>query len=105
MPLQWAIVFFAWGGAAVLAAIPNLRHATIANIAVSAGSFLMALALAAALVTHEIIVRLVITGTVTLVAFTVLMPMLFVFTRPPRDEFDVSIATLRAEKQRQKRRR
>ncbi|MBR0679387.1 hydrogenase 4 subunit F [Roseomonas eburnea] len=47
MPLQWAIVFFAWGGAVVLAAIPNLRHATLANAAVSAGSFLLALALAA----------------------------------------------------------
>lgn len=47
MPLQWAIVFFAWGGAVLLAAIPNLRQATLANIAVSAGTFLLALMLAA----------------------------------------------------------
>jgi len=47
MPLQWAIVFFAWGGALLLAAIPNLRQATLANIAVSAGTFLLALMLAA----------------------------------------------------------
>ncbi|MFN7001594.1 MAG: hydrogenase 4 subunit F, partial [Elioraea tepidiphila] len=47
MPLQWAIVFFAWGGAVLLAAIANLRHATLANIAVSAGTFLLALTLAA----------------------------------------------------------
>ena len=37
MPLQWVIVFFAWGGAVLLAAIPNLRQATLANVAVSAG--------------------------------------------------------------------
>lgn len=47
MPLQWAIVFFAWGGAVLLAAIPNLRQATLANIAVSAGTFLLAVMLAA----------------------------------------------------------
>ena len=46
MPLQWAIVFFPWAGAAALAAIPNLRHATAANAVVSAGTFLLALALA-----------------------------------------------------------
>jgi hydrogenase-4 component F len=47
MPLQWAIVFLPWLGAAALAAVPNLRHATLANIGVSALSFLMAVALAA----------------------------------------------------------
>lgn len=47
MPLQWAIVFFPWAGAVALAAIPNLRHATLANAAISAGTFLLAAALAA----------------------------------------------------------
>jgi hydrogenase-4 component F len=47
MPLQWAIVFFPWAGAVALAAIPGLRAATLVNVAVSAGSFLMAVALAA----------------------------------------------------------
>lgn len=47
MPLQWAIVFLPWLGAAALAAVPNLRHATVANVAVSALSFLLAIALAA----------------------------------------------------------
>lgn len=46
MPLQWAIVFLPWLGAAALAAVPNLRHATLANIGVSALSFALALALA-----------------------------------------------------------
>lgn len=46
MPLQWAIVFFPWAGAAALAAIPNLRHAAAANAVVSAGTFLLALVLA-----------------------------------------------------------
>lgn len=45
MPLQWVVVFWAWTGAVALAAIPGLRHAAIANIAVSAGSFLLAVAL------------------------------------------------------------
>ena len=47
MPLQWAIVFFPWAGAVALAAIPNLRRATLANAAISAGTFLLAAALAA----------------------------------------------------------
>lgn len=47
MPLQWAIVFFPWAGAVALAAIPNLRHATLVNAAISAGTFLLAAALAA----------------------------------------------------------
>jgi hydrogenase-4 component F len=46
MPLQWLIVFFPWAGAVALAAIPTLRHATMANVAVSAGTFLLAIALA-----------------------------------------------------------
>jgi hydrogenase-4 component F len=46
MPLQWLIVFFPWAGAVALAAIPTLRHATIANVAVSGGTFLLAVALA-----------------------------------------------------------
>ena len=46
MPLQWLIVFFPWAGAVALAAVPTLRHATIANVAVSAGTFLLAVALA-----------------------------------------------------------
>ncbi len=46
MPLQWAIVFFPWAGALALAAVPNLRHATLGNIAVSTGTFLLAVALA-----------------------------------------------------------
>ncbi|MEO3471908.1 hydrogenase 4 subunit F [Roseomonas sp. CAU 1739] len=45
MPLQWVIVFWAWSGAVALAAIPTLRHATWANVAVSAGTFLLAVAL------------------------------------------------------------
>lgn len=53
----------------------------------------------------EIVVRLVLTGIVTLVAFTVMMPVLFLFMRPARDELDVDTAKLRAEKQRQKKRR
>jgi multisubunit Na+/H+ antiporter MnhC subunit len=51
------------------------------------------------------VVRLVLTGIVTLVAFTVMMPVLFLFMRPARDELDVDTAKLRAEKQRQKKRR
>lgn len=47
MPLQWAIVFLPWIGAAALAAVPDLRRAVLANAAVSALSFLMAIALAA----------------------------------------------------------
>lgn len=47
MPLQWVIVFFAWAGAVVLAAMPNQRHATVVNAAVSAGMFLLAVALMA----------------------------------------------------------
>ncbi|MBR0651819.1 hydrogenase 4 subunit F [Roseomonas terrae] len=46
MPLQWLIVFFAWGGAAALAAVPNLRHATLANVVVSGMTFMLALAMA-----------------------------------------------------------
>ena len=46
MPLQWAIVFFAWGGAVVLAAVPRLRTATLINVGVSTGFFLLAVALA-----------------------------------------------------------
>lgn len=46
MPLQWAIVFLPWVGAAALAAVPRLRHATSANIAVSALTFALAIALA-----------------------------------------------------------
>lgn len=53
----------------------------------------------------EVVSRLVITGVVTLVAFTILMPLLFLFTRAPGDEFDVNVADLRAAKQRQKKRR
>ena len=45
--LQWVIVFFAWAGAVVLAAMPNQRHATVVNAAVSAGMFLLAVALMA----------------------------------------------------------
>jgi hydrogenase-4 component F len=45
MPLQWVIVFFAWAGAVGLAAMPNQRHATMVNAAVSAGMFLLAVAL------------------------------------------------------------
>lgn len=47
MPLQWAIVFLPWLGAAALAAVPDLRRATFANIGVSAASFVLALILAA----------------------------------------------------------
>ncbi len=47
MPLQWVIVFLPWIGAAALAAVPDLRRATFANIGVSAASFLLALILAA----------------------------------------------------------
>jgi hydrogenase-4 component F len=47
MPLQWAIVFFAWGGAVALALIPDLRRAVAVNVAISAGSFALAVALAA----------------------------------------------------------
>ncbi|MBP0463547.1 hydrogenase 4 subunit F [Roseomonas sp. PWR1] len=47
MPLQWAIVFLPWLGAAALAAVPDLRRATFANIAVSALSFILAVALMA----------------------------------------------------------
>jgi hydrogenase-4 component F len=47
MPLQWAIVFFAWGGAVALALIPDLRRAVALNVAISAGSFALAVALAA----------------------------------------------------------
>jgi hydrogenase-4 component F len=47
MPLQWAIVFFAWGGAVALALIPDLRRAVVVNVAISAGSFALAVALAA----------------------------------------------------------
>lgn len=46
MPLQWAIVFLPWIGAAALAAVPRLRHATVANIAVSALTFALAIMLA-----------------------------------------------------------
>jgi hydrogenase-4 component F len=46
MPLQWAIVFLPWIGAAALAAVPRLRHATVANIAVSALTFALAVLLA-----------------------------------------------------------
>ena len=46
MPLQWAIVFLPWIGAAALAAVPDLRRATFANIGVSALSFVLAVALA-----------------------------------------------------------
>jgi len=47
MPLQWAIVFLPWLGAAALAAVPRLRAATAANVAISAVTFAMALSLAA----------------------------------------------------------
>ncbi len=47
MPLQWLIVFFPWAGAVALAAIPNERQATAANVAVSAGMFMLAVALVA----------------------------------------------------------
>ncbi len=47
MPLQWVIVFWAWAGAVALAAVPNLRHAAWGNVAVSAGSLLLAAALMA----------------------------------------------------------
>ena len=47
MPLQWAIVFLPWLGAAGLAALPRLRQAAAANVAVSAAGFAIALALAA----------------------------------------------------------
>ncbi|NMJ44179.1 hydrogenase 4 subunit F [Roseomonas sp. JC162] len=46
MPLQWAIVFFAWGGAVALAAVPRLRTATMLNVGISAVFFLLAVALA-----------------------------------------------------------
>jgi hydrogenase-4 component F len=47
MPLQWVIVFFPWVGALALAAIPDLRRAVAANVAVSAVTFAMAVALTA----------------------------------------------------------
>ena len=43
MPLPWVLVFFHWAGALLLAAIPQLRAAVLANLAVSAGGFLLAL--------------------------------------------------------------
>ncbi|MBR0655323.1 hydrogenase 4 subunit F [Plastoroseomonas arctica] len=43
MPLPWAIVFFPWLGALVLAAIPNGRLAARVNIGVSAVSLVLAL--------------------------------------------------------------
>ena len=46
MPLPWVLVFFAWGGAALLAALPpRLGVARFVNIGVSAGSLVLALAL------------------------------------------------------------
>ena len=47
MPLQWAIVFWAWAGAVALAAVPTLRHAAWGNVAVSTGTLLLAGALMA----------------------------------------------------------
>lgn len=45
MPLPWAIVFLPWAGALLLAALPRLRHAVPANVAISALSFALALGL------------------------------------------------------------
>ena len=45
MPLSWAVVFLPWAGALLLAVLPRERPATLANIAVSAASLVLALLL------------------------------------------------------------
>jgi len=47
MPLPWLIVFLPWLGAAILAFIPREREAAAANVALSAASFALSLALLA----------------------------------------------------------
>jgi hydrogenase-4 component F len=45
MPLPWVLVFLPWAGALVLAAIPSVRAAALANIGVAALSLVLALGL------------------------------------------------------------
>lgn len=47
MPLSWALVFLPWAGALLLALLRQERPAALANIAVSAASFVLSLALLA----------------------------------------------------------
>lgn len=44
-PLPWILVLLPWAGAAVLAALPSMRVAALANLGVSAVSFVLALLL------------------------------------------------------------
>lgn len=52
----------------------------------------------------EVVTRVVITGLASLLGFTILMLVLFSFMRPRRDEHDISLGSVRAQKKKQKRR-
>lgn len=53
----------------------------------------------------EIAAQLVVTFILFLIIFTIVMVFLFLFMRPPRDEADVEMQKLRAEKNKMKQRR